>query len=333
MRKFRPTVLRTLDPDPEHTVTDGKSVVSDHQDHTAAALFAVEALRRYEKDANRPHVVVESYRGYSNAVWPHNQSAAALADKIDLLSVYGLDRPVRLRRQRRLRRPQGRRQSGRLQLGGKHIPPLPGRHLVAATRRRQPAAGLRRLRRPGRDVDRRGGGGAWTGPAVVGAGPFAPFVTAVRLSDGRIRLFAVRMLAAGARTAMSASWRRPWSPRPAWPVRGRPWATPRAAMRSPDAKSACPQPWRCRPAGPPCSCATPTTASASAKHAPGTTGARGRRWAARTSRTGCPCSPPGKAAWKSSPRPARASAGGGAWPAPRTSPKTPPVHCRCPPAR
>jgi LmbE family N-acetylglucosaminyl deacetylase len=197
MRKFRPTVLRTLDPDPEHTVTDGKSVVNDHQDHTAAALFAVEALRRYEKDANRPHVVVESYRGYSNAVWPHNQSAAALADKIDLLSVYGWTD------QFDCRDSVG---CGDRKVGGK----VAVYNWAESTYHRYPGStswlqrgGDNRLRAFGVSDGQvvmwtEGDGGAWAGPAVVGAGPFAPFVTAVRLSDGRIRLFAVRMAPAGA---------------------------------------------------------------------------------------------------------------------------------------
>ncbi|MYS79946.1 PIG-L family deacetylase [Embleya scabrispora] len=93
MGHFRPTLLRTLDPDPE-TSPQGPDHVptpDDHQDHTAAALFALEALRRYQEGGapGRPPTVVESYRAYCNAHWPHNLGSEGFGRKKKVLETYG----------------------------------------------------------------------------------------------------------------------------------------------------------------------------------------------------------------------------------------------------
>lgn len=88
MAEHRPTIVRTLDPDPDHaTYENGRVTYHDHLEHTAAALFAFEALRRYEAPQGAP--VVESYRGYGNKVWPDNLSAPAFQDKTQRLDIYG----------------------------------------------------------------------------------------------------------------------------------------------------------------------------------------------------------------------------------------------------
>lgn len=86
----RPSTVRTLDPDPDHATYDnGRVTYHDHQEHTAAALFAFEALRRYGERAPERAPVVESYRGYGNKVWPGNLSRQVLHDKTRRLDIYG----------------------------------------------------------------------------------------------------------------------------------------------------------------------------------------------------------------------------------------------------
>lgn len=93
MDHFQPTLLRTLDPDPETSRQGPDNVLTpdDHQDHTTAALFALEALRRHEEAAGTsgPPTVVESYRAYCNAHWPHNLGAESFGRKKRVLETYG----------------------------------------------------------------------------------------------------------------------------------------------------------------------------------------------------------------------------------------------------
>ncbi|MGW1198176.1 hypothetical protein ACWD4B_20390 [Streptomyces sp. NPDC002536] len=87
----RPTVVRTMDPDPEHDGGKPGFVVSDHQDHTVTAEFALAALARYRESTARAPVV-EHYRAYANRFWPHNLDSAATAEKAEYLATYaGLD--------------------------------------------------------------------------------------------------------------------------------------------------------------------------------------------------------------------------------------------------
>ncbi|WP_330296633.1 PIG-L family deacetylase [Streptomyces sp. NBC_00503] len=90
LAEHRPTTVRTLDPDPDHATYDnGRVTYHDHQEHTAAALFAFEALRRYDTRAPQDAPVVESYRGYGNKVWPDNLSGPTFQDKVRRLDIYG----------------------------------------------------------------------------------------------------------------------------------------------------------------------------------------------------------------------------------------------------
>ncbi|MCC2273856.1 PIG-L family deacetylase [Streptomyces sp. ET3-23] len=90
LAEHRPSTVRTLDPDPDHaTYENGKVTYHDHQEHTAAALFAMEALRRYGEQAPEQAPVVESYRGYGNKVWPGNLSPQVFHDKTRRLDIYG----------------------------------------------------------------------------------------------------------------------------------------------------------------------------------------------------------------------------------------------------
>ena len=89
---FKPSLVRTMDPDPDPQVHDAANPrfadqdgFSDHIDHTAAGLFAMSVLHGHAKHS----CVVEAYRGYYNRRWPRNLSASARRGKTKLLEAYG----------------------------------------------------------------------------------------------------------------------------------------------------------------------------------------------------------------------------------------------------
>ncbi|SDE47451.1 PIG-L family deacetylase [Glycomyces harbinensis] len=85
--RYRPAVVNTLDPDPDPVVGEKlgaeQSGYSDHIDHTAAALFAWEAVTAWGGAR-----AVESWRGYYNRRWPGNLGPADLETKGDAVDVY-----------------------------------------------------------------------------------------------------------------------------------------------------------------------------------------------------------------------------------------------------
>lgn len=84
---YRPAAVNTLDPDPDRVVGPRLGAeqrgYSDHIDHTAAALFAWEAVRDWGRAP-----VIESWRGYYNRRWPGNLGAADRDLKGRALNVY-----------------------------------------------------------------------------------------------------------------------------------------------------------------------------------------------------------------------------------------------------
>ncbi|GAA2151175.1 PIG-L family deacetylase [Kitasatospora kazusensis] len=85
---YRPTVVRTLDPDPEHDGGHKDShVESDHHEHTATAQYALEAVRRYREETGIAPVL-EHYRAYANRFWAYNLSHRAASEKAELLNTY-----------------------------------------------------------------------------------------------------------------------------------------------------------------------------------------------------------------------------------------------------
>ncbi|MEU4167690.1 PIG-L family deacetylase [Streptomyces sp. NPDC026665] len=84
-----PDQFWTMDPDPWHTDWDEERgpVSSDHQDHTAAAQFALAALEGYIEEGGRPPLV-DHCVGYSNKIWPSNLSDDVWAEKKRVLEVY-----------------------------------------------------------------------------------------------------------------------------------------------------------------------------------------------------------------------------------------------------
>ncbi|MEU1619142.1 PIG-L family deacetylase [Streptomyces sp. NPDC005722] len=101
LRRHRPTVVHTLDPDPDleaNGATWRRDIeqlgYSDHWDHTATALFTWKAIARYADTVAReegvaPAFLTTAYRGYYNRHWPHNLPPALLRRKAGYLAPYG----------------------------------------------------------------------------------------------------------------------------------------------------------------------------------------------------------------------------------------------------
>ncbi|MFI6980716.1 PIG-L family deacetylase [Embleya sp. NPDC050154] len=211
MRAQTPTVVRTLDPEPDRQRHDGahpvhadNGGVSDHQDHTAAAQFTWEALRRYNADRPAASAAAIAYRGYYNERWPHNLAPAARERKDGIIRVYGWTD--------RVRHCPGRVDCGDLKVRDT----APGTNWPQSTTYRYPNAGVRPvLGADGRLTAWAVLGGRvtrWTQDAVGGPnwspahsmpgpgdGELAPGLAAVRIADGRIAVFVLRI--GGARRA------------------------------------------------------------------------------------------------------------------------------------
>ncbi|MFE1347111.1 PIG-L family deacetylase [Streptomyces sp. NPDC058757] len=102
LSRRKPTLVRTLDPDPDTQVHDERHPrgsdqpgFSDHPDHTAAGLFAWRALAEWGGRTGRgtqaPAFQTESFRGYYNQRWPKNLPPATVALKALYLNAYGGD--------------------------------------------------------------------------------------------------------------------------------------------------------------------------------------------------------------------------------------------------
>ncbi|MFG2182615.1 PIG-L family deacetylase [Streptomyces abikoensis] len=92
LQRYEPAVVRVMNPDPDRVSYEpesGSISYCDNTDHTAAAFFALAALRRYERTNPARKPAVESYMGYCNKLRPDNLSAASAAEKFHYLAVYG----------------------------------------------------------------------------------------------------------------------------------------------------------------------------------------------------------------------------------------------------
>lgn len=94
---FQPTMIRTLDPDPDAQVHDDEDNpqgadqkgLSDHVDHTAAALFAWEAAQHWSAASQTEQPAqIQAYRGYYNRRWPRNLGEADKEVKGRYLDIY-----------------------------------------------------------------------------------------------------------------------------------------------------------------------------------------------------------------------------------------------------
>ncbi|MYU10848.1 PIG-L family deacetylase, partial [Streptomyces sp. SID8361] len=101
MDRYRPTLIHTLDPDPDFQVHDAlhprdndQPGCSDHRDHTPVALFTWKAIAQWvaastQRDQHAPRFTATAFRGYYNQRWPHNLPPALLAQKARAIKSYG----------------------------------------------------------------------------------------------------------------------------------------------------------------------------------------------------------------------------------------------------
>ncbi|WP_030687824.1 PIG-L family deacetylase [Streptomyces globisporus] len=210
LRRHRPTVVHTLDPDPDVQHSDEATRkrdseqpgYADHGDHTAVASFTWAALCRWVTDAVRdgepvPAFTTTAFRGYYNRHWPKNLPPAVLAEKAARLVPYGGDPSWRCGN------PSG---CGDYGVGGDR--PLTNRKgWVRSTHHRWPGAGPALAEEPdGRLAAygvlglravrwRESAPGVWGEPVDLGGGPLAPALGSAVLDDGRVLLLGVRFAA------------------------------------------------------------------------------------------------------------------------------------------
>ncbi|MFE0509108.1 hypothetical protein [Streptomyces sp. NPDC058964] len=202
LQRYAPAVVRIMNPDPQWTAIDrtsGGVTYCDNSDHTAAALFAMAALEKYERTGRQRPAAVESYVGYCNKLRPHNLSPQQAARKFSYLAVYGGedghtceqppgrcgDRPLGNRAYNRF---YGQSTNYRWQGSTTWLQPLADGRLAAfAVLGGRPVMWIRE----------RSGDDMWSGPAPLGQlpqgdGRFVARLDATRDADGRIHIVAVR---------------------------------------------------------------------------------------------------------------------------------------------
>ncbi|MFI9203653.1 PIG-L family deacetylase [Streptomyces sp. NPDC053048] len=208
MAKFRPTVVHTMDPDPDYQVHDAThpkdndyGACSDHRDHTPTALFTWKALAQWVAESTRraghpPRFTVNAFRGYYNQRWPHNLPPEIVKDKHRLVEAYGGSPSW-----------QCGNASGCGDYGQGGDRPLKNRKgWIRSTHYRYPGSTV------AADSDRAGrleafgvlgmqavrwqesspGSGRWGDPQNLGGGPLAPSLASVKDAKGRRLLFALR---------------------------------------------------------------------------------------------------------------------------------------------
>ncbi|WP_435811209.1 PIG-L family deacetylase [Streptomyces termitum] len=210
LRRYRPTVVHTLDPDPDAQPGDDATRrrdseqpgFSDHGDHTAVACFSWAALIRWVAEEVRagapvPAFTATAFRGYYNRHWPKNLPPEVLAGKAARLVPYGGDPSWACGN------PSG---CGDYGVGGDR--PLTNRKgWVRSTHHRWPGAAPRLAAEPDGRIAaygvlglravrwREDRPGVWGPPEDLGGGPLAPALGSAVLPDGRVLLFGVRFTA------------------------------------------------------------------------------------------------------------------------------------------
>lgn len=194
-----PTVVRAMDPDPEHDGGKDGFVMSDHADHTSVTQFALAALARHRGAGHAP--VVEHYRAYANRFWGYNLDAVAVAEKAEYLATYaGLDAA---------HCPQGTcERCGDRQLGSN---PYRSTHMMSSALRYSPPANWLRLGPGGRLnafavlggrlafwTETGPASGAWRGPFILGDGWMSPTLAVTGAPGGPAELVGLsRTMVAG----------------------------------------------------------------------------------------------------------------------------------------
>ncbi|MEV6161096.1 PIG-L family deacetylase [Streptomyces sp. NPDC052052] len=216
--QYRPSIVHTLDPDPDtqhssNTVRRRDSEqqgYSDHPDHTATALFTWTSLIRWVARATEgggtvPGFATTAFRGYYNAHWPKNLPPAVLAEKASHLVPYGgaigwrCGNPAgcgdyNVGGNRPLTNRKGWVRSTHYRYPGPRtaVVPEPDGRLVAYG-----VLGLRAVRWR----ESAPGSGVWDTPDDLGGGPLAPVLGSATLPDGRQLLLGLRFAALGGRGA------------------------------------------------------------------------------------------------------------------------------------
>ncbi|MFJ9091734.1 PIG-L family deacetylase [Streptomyces globisporus] len=245
LEQYRPTVVHTLDPDPdlqfsseyERRRDSEQRGYSDHADHTAAGCFAWAALIRWVAGATGrgepvPGFVVASFRGYYNRHWPKNLPPAVLDRKAGHLVPYGGAPDWECGN------PSG---CGDYNVGGDrpltnrkgwvrsthHRYPGPRAQVATGADGRLTAYGVLGLRAV-RWRESAPGSGVWDAPDDLGGGPLAPVLGAAVTADGRQVLFGLRFAALGGhgadneREIVLLEQRSPGGPFLAWQGLGNP---------------------------------------------------------------------------------------------------------------
>lgn len=215
LRTYRPTVVRTLDPNPVHQFRQppdfgaGHRVVppllrlpvyQDHQDHTYSAYFVQQALQDYYRGEAGGSAVrdcsVESYLGYVNGILPWTLGASTRDRKQQYLDTYG---------------DEDHRDCGDPAGCGDHKVDRPYAHGLWSVSTRYSAPGSGEWLQPLADgrlvafgllagaakfwLESAPGSGSWSGPHLLtgdGGAGLEGQLTAVRLPDRRLALFGVR---------------------------------------------------------------------------------------------------------------------------------------------
>nr|WP_238431734.1 PIG-L family deacetylase [Streptomyces cavernae] len=204
-RRYRPTLVHTLDPDPDIQAGSRETAIrnseqvgySDHADHTAVAEFTWAALARWSEESpgGPPPFVATAFRGYYNHHWPENLPRQVLHEKAEHLVPYGADPSWQCGN------PGG---CGDYNVGG-DAPLRSFKKWVRSTHYRYP--GPRAVLAEGPDGRltaygvlgmravrwREGAGGGFGDPVDLGGGPLAPVLGSATLQDGRQLLFGLRL--------------------------------------------------------------------------------------------------------------------------------------------
>ncbi|MFD5077511.1 PIG-L family deacetylase [Streptomyces sp. NPDC058371] len=202
--RYRPTLVHTLDPDPDIQDSDRLTRIrdseqpgySDHADHTAVASFTWAALARWAEltPGSPPPFTTVAFRGYYNHHWPDNLPPALLHEKAAHLVPYGGARDWRC---------GNAAGCGDYNVGGDR--PLTNRKgWVRSTHYRYPGPRLALTEGPDgrltaygvigmRAVRWRETSGSFGDPVDLGGGPLAPVLGAATLDDGRQLLFGLRL--------------------------------------------------------------------------------------------------------------------------------------------
>ena len=197
LEDYSPTLVQTLDPDPDiqHSSPADRQHDSeqpgyaDHADHTAAASFAWAAMIRHAERGNA--FAATAYRAYYNRHWPKNLPPKVLAEKAAHLVPYGGSKDWQCGN------PGG---CGDYNVGGNR-PLTNWKGWVRSTHYRYPGTrllvsadgshaygvlGLRAVRWS------RGPDDGWGAAEDLGGSPLAPVLGGTTLPDGRQLLFALR---------------------------------------------------------------------------------------------------------------------------------------------